>query len=569
MPEFLVKTLAVVVLLGGLIFVHELGHFLVAKLLGVKVIRFSIGFGPRLVGVKVGETEYRVSVLPLGGYVKMAGDDPSAEVAPEDRGRGFLEQPPWRRLLIALAGPVMNLLLPFVLFVAMLWAMNGSQVLSATVGTVIPGSPAEKAGLAPGDRILSVAALGQPARQIRQFTDLLDVVAPRPNERLVLEVERQGRVLPPISIRTSAEEQFTGLEQVRRGVIGITSFYTPARVAPVAPGAAGPLEPFDLVVSAGGEPVRNALELERAMAAASCRPTDMEVFRERPRRLPGVVLADYDRERLRDVPTCQDGAPSLRLVDPYVAAAVAAVEPGGPADRAGIRRGDVITAVNGKPVHNFLELATVVNREFTPSRPGTFTLADGRTVEITPAEVRYRDEVTGREASRVTVGLSQDPRALVDESALRVPTVTLRRGPAEVAALAVKETVSQIRSLVMGIVMMLTGKISSGQVGGIIQIVQMTGQMVEQGLGMFLGFMAFISVNLGLMNLLPIPVLDGGHIAQALVETVTRRPLSLRTREIANVVGLILLISLMVFAFHNDIVRQLQRGNAPVEEPLR
>jgi len=569
MPEFLVKTLAVVVLLGGLIFVHELGHFLVAKLLDVKVIRFSIGFGPRLFGVKRGETEYRVSVLPLGGYVKMAGDDPSAEVAPEDRGRGFLEQPPWRRLLIALAGPAMNLLLPFVLFVAMLWAMNGSQVLSATVGTVIPGSPAEKAGLAPGDRILSVVAPGQPVRPIRQFADLLDVVAPRPNERLLLEVEREGRVLPPIAIRTAAEEQSTGLEQVRRGVIGITSFYTPARVAPVLPGAAGPLEPFDLVVSAGGAPVKNAVDLGRALSAASCRSIDMEVFRERPRRLPGAVLADYTRELLQAVPTCKDGAPSLRLVDPYVAAAVAAVEPDGPADRAGIRRGDVITAVNGKPVHNFLELASVVNREFSAARSGTFTLADGRTVEITPAEVRYRDEVTGKETSRVTVGLSQDPRALVDENAVRVPTVTLWRGPAEVVALALKETGSQIRSLVMGIVMMLTGKISSGQVGGIIQIVQMTGQMVEQGLGMFLGFMAFISVNLGLMNLLPIPVLDGGHIAQALVEAVTRRPLSLRTREIANVVGLILLISLMVFAFHNDIVRQLQRAPPPVEEPLR
>ena len=322
MPEFLVKTLAVVVLLGGLIFVHELGHFLVAKLLDVKVIRFSIGFGPRLFGVKRGETEYRVSVLPLGGYVKMAGDDPSAEVAPEDRGRGFLEQPPWRRLLIALAGPAMNLLLPFVLFVAMLWAMNGSQVLSATVGTVIPGSPAEKAGLAPGDRILSVVAPGQPVRPIRQFADLLDVVAPRPNERLLLEVEREGRVLPPIAIRTAAEEQSTGLEQVRRGVIGITSFYTPARVAPVLPGAAGPLEPFDLVVSAGGAPVKNAVDLGRALSAASCRSIDMEVFRERPRRLPGAVLADYTRELLQAVPTCKDGAPSLRLVDPYVAAAV-------------------------------------------------------------------------------------------------------------------------------------------------------------------------------------------------------------------------------------------------------
>ena len=114
---------AVVLLLGGLIFVHELGHFLVAKALRVKVIRFSIGFGPRLLGVKRGETEYRLSALPLGGYVKMAGDDPSEAVAPEDRGRGFLEQRPWRRFAIAAAGPGMNLLFPGVIFVALTLAV--------------------------------------------------------------------------------------------------------------------------------------------------------------------------------------------------------------------------------------------------------------------------------------------------------------------------------------------------------------------------------------------------------------------------------------------------------------
>ena len=158
MPDFLVKAAAVLVLLGGLIFVHELGHFLVAKLLGVKVVRFSIGFGPRLAGFRYGETEYCVSVLPLGGYVKMAGDDPTAELAPEDRGRGFLEQKPWKRLLIAAAGPLFNLGLPFVLIFALEVARNGEPTAAAVVGTVTAGSPAERAGLKPGDRILSVAA---------------------------------------------------------------------------------------------------------------------------------------------------------------------------------------------------------------------------------------------------------------------------------------------------------------------------------------------------------------------------------------------------------------------------
>jgi regulator of sigma E protease len=557
MPDFLIKALAVVVLLGGLIFVHELGHFLVAKLLGVKVIRFSIGFGPRLLGFTLGETEYRVSALPLGGYVKMAGDDPTAELPPEDRGRGFLEQRPWRRLLIAAAGPAMNLLLPFVLFGGMLLAMNGSTVAGATVGTVTPGSPAERAGLHPGDRIVSVAAPDQPARPMRQFLDLMDAVAPHPGEPLTLAVEREGKALE-LTVQAGVDEQSNGVERVRRGIIGITPYYTPARVVPVAPGAAGPLLPFDLVVAAGGAPVRSAVDLERALRAAACGPLDLEVLRERPRALPGAVLAGYSREQLRAVPTCRGGAPALRLADPYVAAAIAAVDPGGPADRAGLRRGDVVTAVNGRPVHNLFDLASAVARELSPARPGTFTLADGRTVTVTPGEERFRDETTGHEVVHPTVGLSGDRRALVDEDALRAQDVRLERTLPEVAALAWRELGRQIRTMVLGIMAMFSGKISFEQVGGPIQIIKMTGEAVEQGWGMFLTLMAFISVNLGLMNLLPIPILDGGHIAQAVVESVTRRPLSLRTREIANVVGIILLVSLMVFAFKNDIVRQLQ-----------
>src|SRR5690242_9990910 len=128
MPDALLKIGAIVLLLGGLIFVHELGHFAVAKLLGVKVIRFSIGFGPRLFGFVRGETEYRIAALPLGGYVKMAGDDPSEAPAPEDRGRGFLEQSPWRRLVIALAGPASNLIFPALVYFAVFTAQNGEPV---------------------------------------------------------------------------------------------------------------------------------------------------------------------------------------------------------------------------------------------------------------------------------------------------------------------------------------------------------------------------------------------------------------------------------------------------------
>src|SRR5512144_2412845 len=151
--DLLVKIGSTVLLLGGLIFVHELGHFVTAKLLGVKVLKFSIGFGPRLMGLRRGETEYLLSLLPLGGYVKMAGDDPSQPPDPADRGRGFLEQTPSRRFAIAAAGPVANLLFPMIIYLALGLAQTGSLTAGPTVGTVFPGSPAEAAGLRPGDRI--------------------------------------------------------------------------------------------------------------------------------------------------------------------------------------------------------------------------------------------------------------------------------------------------------------------------------------------------------------------------------------------------------------------------------
>ena len=534
------------VLLGALVFVHELGHFLTAKALGVKVVRFSIGFGPRLAGFRRGETEYQLSALPLGGYVKMAGEDPSQEVAPEDRGRTFLEQPPWKRLLIAFAGPGMNFVFPFVLYLALALGQNGELVAGPVVGSVAPGSPAAVAGLQPGDRIRSVTVPGRRPVEIRYFSDLPDVVSPHPEQPLTFQVERAG-VTSPVTIVPAREDDSNPVERRTRGVIGVTPVYASALAAP-PPGLASPLQPLDLVVRVDGQPVRHAGDLAAAVARARCAPVDMEVRRGTGKARPLVSLAA--------VPTCAPGGgPAVLPADPVVSAYLASVDPGSPAAQAGLRRGDALTAVNGHPVRSYRDLNALA-REFKPGTPVTLALLGGRTVTLVPGGEPFKDEETLEARVRPVLGFHLEDRRGLDVGALVAEELPMRRGLLEITRLSLEQLREVVRFTVLGIGKVVTGDVSFKTVGGPIMLFSIAGKAAEAGLGSYLFMMALISVNLGLMNLLPIPVLDGGHIVTAALEGLMRRRLSLKVREAANWVGLALLLTLMVFVFGNDIMRK-------------
>jgi regulator of sigma E protease len=270
--------------------------------------------------------------------------------------------------------------------------------------------------------------------------------------------------------------------------------------------------------------------------------------------LPAATLSTFAATKLAAVPTCRDGRPAIVAADANVSTYIATVVPGSPAAKAGLARGDAIAAVNGKPVHSFRDV-NALGRDFKPGTPVKLSLVDGRTVELVPGTETYVDEMTKDRMERMVLGFHPDRREVVEPRALVVEEVPLHRGAGEIAALSVRQLGEVIRVTVLGILRIATGKISFKTVGGPIMLFSIASEAAEEGLGSFLFKMALISVNLGLMNLLPIPVLDGGHIAQAAMEGVMRRPLSIRAREIANIVGIILLFTLMLFVFKNDIVR--------------
>ncbi len=543
--DLLFKIGSVVALLAGLIFVHELGHFIVAKLLDVKVLRFSIGFGARIAGFTWGETEYRLSALPLGGYVKMAGEDPTQPVLPEDQGRSFLEQAPWKRLAIAFAGPAANLIFPFAVYLALGLAQNGLLVPGPVIGTVAPGSPAAVAGLRPGDRVESVQGPGEGPRPVRYFSDLRELVSPRPGEPLTFSI-RRGEARLQLTISPAREEDVNPVETRPIGVIGVTPVYASALAAP-APGLSSPLEPLDLVTRVDGREVRHAGELEAALAAAACAPVALEVRRGLGKARSPVSLTG--------VPTCvTGGGPAILPADPSTSAYVSRVDPGTPAAAAGVGRGDRLVSVAGKPIRAGRDLNAVA-REFVPGRPVAVGLADGRTVTLVPTEEQFKDEVTREARSRPVIGFHLEDRAGIDTRALVAEELPLQRGLGELARVSWQQLGEVVRLTVLGIYKIATLQISFKNVGGTLMLFQIASEAAEAGLKVFLFQMALISVNLGLMNLLPIPVLDGGHIVTALIEGATRRRLSLRAREMANWVGLALLLSLMVLAFANDVIR--------------
>ncbi len=450
--SFLTSVLAFVVAIAVLVTIHEFGHFWVARRLGVKVLRFSVGFGNPIWRHQGRDgTEYVVAAIPLGGYVKML-DEREGPVPPEQADRAFNRQPVWKRIAIVAAGPLFNFLFAIVAYAAMY--LIGVAGIKPVIGGVAPGSLAEQAGLQPGMTIEAVD--GRPVRSWEEAT-----------LTLVSEALSHGRV---------------------------------------------------------------ELAVRRPDGGSELRTIDLSDSRE--------LLGDQD---LLEGMGIQPWRPRI---EPVLGELVA----DGPAARAGLQPGDRVVAVNGRPVDTWAELVEVVRSH--PGETLSFRIRRGgaeRTVAV-QTEVAHED---GRDIGRIGA-LPQ-----VDRAQLESMRVVVSYGPFTALLRGVQKTwdMSLLTLRVLG--KMVVGQASLKNISGPLTIAEYAGISALIGVSAFLGFLGILSVSLGVLNLLPVPVLDGGHLLFYAIEVVRGRPLSEEAEALGQRIGLAILGALMFLAFYNDITRLL------------
>lgn len=432
-----------VLALGLLIFVHELGHFAVAKWSGIKVLKFSLGFGKTIFGFTHKGTEYVISALPLGGFVKMAGENPH-EVEPGVKEKGdYFSKPWWIRLLVLLAGPGMNLLTAALILGILYWVGFNVPIAKPQIVQVAPASPAATAGLKPGDVIVGLD--NRKTDNWEKFSDQLNQAAAQASgQPLHLDIVRDGRT--------------------------------------------------QLVTITPSHPTKTSWKMGVAIAPAATTVIDRVIV-------------------------------------------------GTPAELAGLKKGDRILAVENHPVWSKYDFQKLLWPR--ADKPTTLQVQRGSSVfavKLTPLAQEYPNQ---GKVGVIGVGFKASDR----ESTVHYPFFTAM-------SLGLGHTWSMSRMILVSLGQMVTGKLSvKDSLGGPITIMRMAGQEARSGFKDFLFFISGISIMLAILNLLPIPVLDGGSVAFFLIEGLRGKPVSLKIQERAQQVGFLFLIALMLFATANDIYK--------------
>ncbi|QDG49886.1 RIP metalloprotease RseP [Persicimonas caeni] len=554
-----------IILIGVLIFVHELGHFIFAKLFDVKVLRFSIGMGPTLVSYTKGETEYVICALPLGGYVRMLGYELGEveEIADEDRDRALMMKPIWQRSLIALAGPVFNLILPVVIYFVATMAQGTAP--PAVIGEVFAETPAAEVGLQPGDKVVAIDG-----EEVTYWHELSETIGESYGREIDVTFIRDGeRHEVRVEPETKRTTDFMGLREQTYGMLGIhlQPHGTTVGISnPDSPAAKAGLKTFDKIEAVDGEHVERFDEVESKVRQSGGEPLDMVVLHRVPVD-PGYArfYAQQVDEITASATKTDDGYElGLEPAEMFVAK----VEEDSPAAKAGLQTGDKLVALDGREHSNW----SLLNRKITNDVNEKIVELQEEGVEDIEVEPEYElsyerdgETVTTTLAPEVTKfkgqGNQERYRVYIGwghiSERVAAPEVAFPFFPrmAYAAEVSVEQTWEFCEMIVMGFVRMAQGRVSLDNLGGPIMIGELAAEAGKAGWQPFLQMMALISINLGIINLLPIPVLDGGHLLLYALEAVKRGPLSYRTRQIAAYIGIAMIVFLMVLAFKNDIER--------------
>lgn len=527
------------IMLGPLVIIHELGHYIFAKLFNVKAEAFSVGFGPKLISKKWGETEWKISAFPLGGYVKLLGEDGETPLSPEDQKRALQKQEPYKRFFIFLGGPLFNFLFAIVLFMAVL-AIGEPQVANV-LGRVVSGSVAEKIGFRSGDVVQTVNG-----KSVRRFDEIMNLISESPNREMAFQVEHIGGATETLKATPTANSGFSAYGEVvdvgeipglvpnpRAMTIGVSN---PNSLA----GRAG-LKTGDTLTQINGQPVAQWESFEREFARFE--PGTNVRFAIKP-----AKGDEFERE-------FKVGAKGdLAAFGIYSSELfISQVLKDSPAEKAGIRMGDRIVSIGGSEIKSFYDLKEAVQKS-GESRSGLVSVVwerDGKMtkVDIRPMSTESRDPILNKTV-HFTIGIVPllnlaEPKVVVDR--VLNPFTLLARGTERMISFTGKNFTS--------IWKMIRQDVSVSTLGGPILIGKIAGESLSRGLIVFLTTMSVLSIGLGVLNILPIPVLDGGHLMLLGIEIVRGKPLSLRQMEVVQQVGLSLILILMVVVIKNDITR--------------
>jgi len=582
-----------------LIFIHELGHFLVAKKVGVRVLAFSLGFGPAILRKKIGETDYRLSLFPLGGYVKLAGEQEGEERSGEEW--EFMSKTPGQRAAILVAGVVFNTLLAFIAFIIAFRV--GVPFVTAEIGRTMPGWPAWEVGIKPGDKIVKVNNSSNP-----DFEDIFIAVALNNSpEGVSMEIEREGKTFD-VNIVPRYDAAF-GIQRI--GIAPATSMVVDKIFAfdgTDSPAQKGGLQTGDKITAVNGKSIstesefreieganpgkellitvlRDSDEIDlkvtasvvaRWMIGLSCATTKIAGVKkgsiahslglEKGDEIVKVNSQDVKglTELLNTIKDSPDGMVTLQVargngtkyikltksgeetvkeffsgISTHLGIIVDSTVEGFPAEKIGIRPGDRIVSIGGKNISEWAQLLRIVSSNQDKEMEITWT----RNFENITRKIQPQKNEEGAQGM---IGIK-----------FKEKKVVRKYGLAGACVVGTHKTIINIKRIYMTIQGFISKKLSTKALGGPVLIAQASYASAQSGIGKLMYFLAIISINLAVLNILPIPVLDGGHLLFIGVEKIKGSPVSARVLSIANYIGFALIITLMIYATRNDIMRIL------------